>query len=144
MPLPTKTPIAEILSAYVAYIYAGLRREEALWLTVDDRDLETGPHGMIRVRAKTVEGQSWQPKTKVNRVVPVSSALRAYLDRYFPRPESLTGAAVTGHRNRGRGLHDCAGGGPTAKPSATSGTGVDLCSESGCGKTRGLDQSPIG
>jgi integrase len=70
------------------YIYAGLRREEALWLTVDDLDLKAGLHGMIRVRAKTVDGDAWQPKTGVNRVVPVSRALRGHLDRYFPRPRS--------------------------------------------------------
>jgi hypothetical protein len=40
--------------------------------------------GMIRVQAKTVNGESRQPKTKVNRAVPVSRALRAYLDRYAP------------------------------------------------------------
>ena len=61
----------EQLRAMVAtLIFAGLRREELLWLTLDDVDLE---RGMIRVRAKTVQGESWQPKTKVNRVVPISS-----------------------------------------------------------------------
>ena len=68
------------------YIYAGLRREEALWLTVDDIDLNAGKYGMIRAQAKTVAEESWQPKTKVNRVVPVSSTLRPYLERYKPRP----------------------------------------------------------
>ena len=69
-------------------IYAGLRREELLWLTLDDIDLSRrqGGHGLIRVRAKTIEtsegSQSWQPKTKVNRAVPISHALRQYLDRY--------------------------------------------------------------
>lgn len=66
-------------------IYAGLRREELLWLTHDDIDLKTGTHGMIRIRAKTIDGRSWQPKTKVNRVVPISSTLRRYLDKYMPR-----------------------------------------------------------
>ena len=54
---------------------------------------------MIRVRAKTVNEQFWQPKTKVNRVVPISSALRAWLDRYAPRP-SIGGwyfPSPTGH-----------------------------------------------
>lgn len=41
---------------------------------------------MIRVRAKTIGQESWQPKTKVNRAVSISSAPRAYLDRYTPRP----------------------------------------------------------
>jgi integrase len=67
------------------YIYAGLRREEALWLTVDDVDLSAGGNGMIRVRAKTVNGDFWQPKTGVNRIVPISRSLRGYLDRYEPK-----------------------------------------------------------
>ncbi len=67
-------------------IYAGLRREEILWLQREDIDFEAGAFGMIRVRAKTVRGQYWQPKTKKNRAIPVSSTLRAYLDTYSPRP----------------------------------------------------------
>jgi integrase len=70
------------------YIYAGLRREELLWLTLDDIDLKAGGFGMIRVRAKTINEESWQPKTKVNRAVPISSSLRHYLDRYAPRPSN--------------------------------------------------------
>ncbi len=66
-------------------IYAGLRREELLWLTIDDIDYDTGAHGMIRVRAKSIGGESWKPKTGVNRAVPISSDLRAYLDKYQPR-----------------------------------------------------------
>ena len=68
------------------YIYAGLRHEETLWLTLDDVDLNAGKYGMIRIQAKTVNGEFWQPKTKVNRTVPISSALRSYLDRYAPKP----------------------------------------------------------
>jgi integrase len=64
------------------YIYAGLRREEALWLTVDDIDLPAAGGGMIRVRDKTIGELRWQPKTKVNRAVPISRSLRPYLDRY--------------------------------------------------------------
>ena len=41
---------------------------------------------MLRIRAKTVNGRSWEPKTKVNRVVPISGTLKAYLDRYNPPP----------------------------------------------------------
>jgi integrase len=65
-------------------IYAGLRREELLWLQVDDwaRATPAAPGGLLRVRAKTVAGESWQPKTKRNRVVPVSSQLREHLERY--------------------------------------------------------------
>lgn len=76
----------KLLRALVAvYIYAGLRREEALWLTLDDVDWSAGPYGTIRVRAKTVEGRSWQPKTKRNRAVPISSTLRRFLTDYVPR-----------------------------------------------------------
>lgn len=60
------------LQAIVAtYIYAGLRREEALWLTVNDVDLE---RHLIYVCAKDVNGEFWQPKTKRNRVVPHHSS----------------------------------------------------------------------
>ncbi|HML73897.1 MAG TPA: tyrosine-type recombinase/integrase [Anaerohalosphaeraceae bacterium] len=67
-------------------IYAGLRREELLWLTLDDIDFKSGPYGIIRVRAKTVNEEYWQPKTKVNRAIPISSTLRKILDSYAPRP----------------------------------------------------------
>jgi integrase len=88
---------AQLQTMVAVLIYAGLRREELLWLQLDDIDYNSGPYGMIRVRAKTVDGESWQPKTKVNRAVPISSTLRGYLDRYqrkivpgrwmFPSPE---------------------------------------------------------
>lgn len=72
------------LQAMVAtLIFAGLRREELLWLTPEDLDLSGGAHGLIRVRAKTVAGGSWEPKTKKNRAVPVSSRLRPYLDKWL-------------------------------------------------------------
>lgn len=63
------------------YIFAGIRREEAVWLTVKDVDLEAG---MLRIRAKTINGVFWQPKTKVNRVVPISTTLRTYIDNHKP------------------------------------------------------------
>ena len=76
----------QLLQTIVAVlIYAGLRREELLWLTFDDVDLSAGAWGMIRIRAKTVQREFWQPKTKQNRVVPVSSNLRYYLDRCIPK-----------------------------------------------------------
>jgi integrase len=67
-------------------IYAGLRREELLWLRREDIDLKSGTYGIIRIHAKTVGGEFWQPKTKRNRAVPISSTLRAFLDQYKPRP----------------------------------------------------------
>ena len=74
-----------IQTMVAVYIYAGLRREEALWLTRKDISLRSGKHGVIYVQAKTVNGEFWEPKTKVNRVVPISRSLRAYLDRYDVR-----------------------------------------------------------
>jgi len=64
------------------YIYARLRREERCWLQESDVDFSAGIHGMIRVRAKTVDDKSCEPKTKVNRVVPISSKLKIYLEKY--------------------------------------------------------------
>jgi integrase len=61
------------------YIYAGLRREEALWLTHDDIDLDKK---LIKVQAKEIDGEYWQPKTKKNRVVPISSDLFDILKNY--------------------------------------------------------------
>jgi integrase len=78
------TQYPQLQTMVAMYIYAGLRREEGLWLTLADVDLSAGAHGMIRVTAKQAAAGSWQPKTKVNRAVPVSSALRHYLERYTP------------------------------------------------------------
>jgi integrase len=77
-------PHRQLQTMVAMYIYAGLRREEALWLTAEDVDLRAGARGMIRIRAKTVGEHSWQPKTKVNRAVPISSDLARYLLRYRP------------------------------------------------------------
>jgi len=74
----------QLQTMVAAYIYAGLRREELLWLTVEDVDLKAGKYGVIRIRAKTVNGASWEPKTKVNRAVPISAALRDHLRYYVP------------------------------------------------------------
>ncbi len=63
-------------------IFAGLRREELLWLTPDDVDFTSGARGLLRVRAKTIAGESWQPKTKINRAVPIHSRLRLLLDKW--------------------------------------------------------------
>lgn len=66
-------------------IYSGLRREELLWLTKADIELDhTKRGGLIRVHAKTMGGRSWQPKTKVNRVLPISTSLYALLTAYQP------------------------------------------------------------
>ncbi len=90
----------QIQTMVAMYIYAGLRREELLWLTHDDIDLATGPHGMLRIRAKTIGEESWQPKTKVNRAVPISSTLQSYLDKYRPKivPGGWYFPSPEGHR----------------------------------------------
>jgi integrase len=68
------------LRAMVAmYIFAGLRREAGLWLTLDDVDLS---NRLIHVRAKEVQGEFWQPKTKRNRSVPISNRLLDVLRGY--------------------------------------------------------------
>jgi len=83
--LDTLRDSAAIRAMVATYIFAGLRREEALWLTREDVDL---PRRLIRVRAKTVGDQKWQPKTKRNRVVPISDALYAILLEYAPPDDS--------------------------------------------------------
>ena len=88
--LEALAPHPNLQTMIALYIYAGLRREEALWLTGSDVDLNAGRYGMIRVQAKTVLGESWEPKTKQNRAVPVSRALRVYLEAYTP-PEAAGG-----------------------------------------------------
>ena len=75
-----------MLRAMVAtYIYTGLRREEALWLTKTDIDLVAK---IIHLRAKEVDGEFWQPKTKRNRSVPISQDLYHILAEYTPPVES--------------------------------------------------------
>ena len=75
----------DLLVMVAVYIYAGLRREELCWLTYDDIDLKAGTNGMIRVHAKDIDGESWEPKTKKNRAVPISRILKFYFDAYQPR-----------------------------------------------------------
>ncbi|MCE5327257.1 MAG: tyrosine-type recombinase/integrase [Planctomycetaceae bacterium] len=101
----------ELHTTVAMYIYAGLRREELLWLQVEDVDLAAGTNGMIRIRAKTVHDQAWQPKTRDNRAVPISTALRSWLDKYAPKP-SIGGwyfPSPDGHRwdvdNFSKALH---------------------------------------
>ncbi|MBI4565064.1 MAG: site-specific integrase [Planctomycetes bacterium] len=57
-------------------IYGGFRREELVWLTKDDLDLDAKT---IRIRSKTVGGEFWEPKTKKNRTVPLSNDLHRIL-----------------------------------------------------------------
>jgi len=88
------------LRAIVAtLIYAGLRREEALWLTTDDVDLE---QRLIQVRAKNIGGAFWQPKTKRNRAVPISSTLHELLAEYSPeRAGQVPGSSLPREANAG-------------------------------------------
>ena len=72
-------PVLQTMVAVL--IYAGLRREEAIWLTHDDVDLDAG---MIRVWKKTIGDETWRPKTRRNRRIPISSALRSSLNAYRP------------------------------------------------------------
>lgn len=72
-------PEPQLRAMVAVLIYAGLRREEVLWLTHDDVDLG---RNMIYVRAKSIGGEHWQPKTKRNRAVPISRSLLVILRNY--------------------------------------------------------------
>jgi integrase len=72
-----KRPVIHTMVA--TYIYAGLRREEGVWLTLEDVDLTSR---LIRIQAKTVGEEFWQAKTRRNRVIPISDALFAILSTY--------------------------------------------------------------
>lgn len=89
----------QLRSMVAMYIFAGLRREELLWLRNTDIDLSKGHNGVIHIRSKTVGDESWTPKTKVNRIVPISKELAQILSTYkppknagfwyFPSPDGL-------------------------------------------------------
>jgi integrase len=72
---------ATLHAAVAILIYAGVRREEALWLTWEDVDRK---NGLLRIRAKTIDGVFWQPKTGRHRTVPIGTALAAVLNAYEP------------------------------------------------------------
>jgi len=85
--LETLKEYPTIRAIVATLIYAGLRREETTWLTTRDVDLESR---LIRVQAKTIDGEFWQPKTKRNRVIPISNALFAILSKFHrPLSESI-------------------------------------------------------
>jgi len=71
----------QLKSMVAVCIFAGLRREEVVRLTHDDVDLK---RRMIYVRAKDIDGEHWQPKTKKNRAVPISKRLNQILKTYDP------------------------------------------------------------
>jgi len=81
--LQEKTTLHAIVATL---IYSGLRRSEALWLTVDDVDME---QRLIHIQAKTIDEEYWQPKTRRNRTVPISSALHEILVKYRPERKAL-------------------------------------------------------
>ena len=87
----TRYPI--LRAAVATLIYAGLRRGEVVWLAKEDVDLDAR---LIRIRPKTDGETHWEPKTKTNRVVPISDDLyQILLDYpspaasrwYFPAPK---------------------------------------------------------
>lgn len=89
--LLTKTGPTRVGPLVATAVLAGLRREELCWLTWDDIDLDA-PTPVLRVRAKTVAGESWQTKTKRDRKVPVSKRLLAILRGHRDAPGSRRAA----------------------------------------------------
>ena len=72
----------EVEAPIATAVFAGLRREELCWLTRADLERDGEPW-VLRVRAKTIDGESWQPKTKRDRKIPVSPRLREVLVRHL-------------------------------------------------------------
>ncbi len=70
----------KLQTATAMLIYAGLRRSEVLWLTVKDVDLEKR---RIMIRAKEIDGEFWQSKSRSNRSVPISSDLWPHLQQWM-------------------------------------------------------------
>jgi len=82
----------QIRAMVAVMAFAGLRRGEVCWLTKEDVDLGAR---LVIVRAKTIDDESWQPKTARNRSIPISTRLAGELRRwespsgtvwYFPSP----------------------------------------------------------
>ena len=48
-------------------------------------ELKSAISSVFRIQPKEIQGEFWQPKTKKNRPVPISSVLRYYLDKYVPK-----------------------------------------------------------
>jgi len=76
----------QIRAMVAVCIYAGLRRSETLWLTKDDVDLKGR---VLRIRAKEVNGEQWEPKTGKERTVPISEKLSQELEAYLPLQKGL-------------------------------------------------------
>lgn len=80
-------PTPQLQAMAATLIYAGIRRAELLWLTLDDVKLHSeasGKAGMILIRPKVYGGIEWTPKTGRSRVVPISTTLRQHLSQYRP------------------------------------------------------------
>jgi integrase len=69
----------ELRAMVSVILFAGLRRGEVVWLRTDDVDLI---NRLIRVRAKEIGEDRWQPKTGRGRNVPISDRLVAELALY--------------------------------------------------------------
>lgn len=62
-------------------IFAGPRREAVTWLTNEDVDMK---NRVLHIRAKEIDGEYWEPKTGLNRSIPISDRLYEILSEYQP------------------------------------------------------------
>ncbi len=69
-------------------IYAGLRREELLWLRRSDIVTDDSGRSSILIHAKTFDGITWIPKNKISRSIPVSDVLKPFLDTVIKEKEN--------------------------------------------------------
>ncbi len=78
-------PLVE--GAVATALFAGLRRGEIQWLQPQDVDLD---RRVLKVRAKAVGAERWEPKTHKNREVPINSRLWGYLKRQTEQAPAST------------------------------------------------------
>lgn len=82
-----------LLGPVATAIFAGLRRNEIVWMTWDDVNLD---RKIINVRFKRVDGEYYEPKTYRPRLVPISNDLYPILKSLpqkarwaFPSPKGM-------------------------------------------------------
>src|SRR5690242_4914079 len=88
------------------YIFSGLRREEGVWLTVDDIDYTLGNYGVIHIRAKRQDPDRPVPGKPAEAAAPEGRCLNhpQHVGRSVRKagPADLRSVSVRAGRAQGR------------------------------------------